>query len=37
MDDSSNEENEDEVLIECKEEVDDNESDSKGDSDSDSN
>ena len=37
MDDSSNEEDDDEVLTECEEAVDDNESDSEGDSDSDSN
>ena len=37
MDDSSDEEDDDEVLTECKEAVDENESDSKGDSDSDSN
>ena len=37
MDDSSDEEDDDEVLTECEEVVDDNESDSKGDSDSDLN
>ena len=37
MDDSSNEDDDDEVLIECAEAVDDNETDSEGDSDSDSN
>ena len=37
MDDSSVEEEDDEVLTECDEVVDDNESDSEGDSDSDSN
>ena len=34
MDDSSVEEDDDEVLTECEEAVDDNESDSEGDSDS---
>ena len=37
MDDSSDEEDDHEVLTECEEAVDDNESDSEGDSDSDSN
>ena len=37
MDDSSDEEDDDEVLIECEETVDDNVSDSDGDSDSNSN
>ena len=37
MDDSSDGEDDDEVLTECEEAVDDNESDSEGDSDSDSN
>ena len=37
MNDSSDEEDDDEVLTECEEAVDDNESDSEGDSDSDSN
>ena len=37
MDDSSDEEDDDEVLTECEEEVNDNESDSEGDSDSDWN
>ena len=35
MDDSSNDEDDDKVLTECEEVVDDNESDSEGDSDSD--
>ena len=37
MDDSSDEEDDDEVLTGCEEAVDDNESESEGDSDSDSN
>ena len=37
MDDSSNEEDDEEVLTECEEAVDDNESGSEGDSDSESN
>ena len=37
MDDSSDEEDDDEVLTECEEAVDDNESDSEGDSHSDLN
>ena len=37
MDDSTDEEDDDEILTECEEAVDDNESDSEGDSDSDSN
>ena len=37
MDDSSDEEDDDEVLAECEEAVDDKESDSEGDGDSDSN
>ena len=37
MDDPSDEKDDDEVLTECEEAVDDNESDSEGDTDSDSN